>query len=403
MKTTSILSSGATSIVVLMTMTTTTTTALLMLMFLPSNMNMALAYTPSVPQSIQQHTTTDFDLDSIDAVLAQAQEALKVAEQHGATNDIDDMQFVIEDPTSSSFSEFSFSLPSLIAHGQQRIIPIDLVDMFAKTDNFLKERNIRHNEVEAIDADSEKFSNTKQLGKMVRTMMVNSGRHLWKSTRKFGRTFAQRTIPAIVEQVKSRLSTFVTRINDENKLSSLTIDAKEMAKSIIDKFRSNDRRPFSKLRSFLRLPSKKTQTEVYKSTFAVPTTTTHRFYMTEKKNGPGSETELTSYETSFAPPSSLFLEAVATSNKKKGLVATTAEKFIRLWQLHTFPSAWFASVLEGIHGNDSMWNGTAMVKSARVPGWIGGTGSDSPNSSTTKKAKSSPKPSSGIPFFAARV
>jgi len=306
---------------------------------------MTFAYTPSIPRSVVQHTTqqvpTNFgelDLDSIDDVLAQAEEALKVASKSKTTItsstaakniqlvDDEESAILIESITrksggtsmvavgghSSSSSSSTSSSPSssssnnMSSHRrleihqpqqQQRIIPIDLADLVKKTDAFLTERgvdgggstsNVNSNIIaddnnDDDDRNGQFLTTTKRL---VGQVIVHSGRILWTKAQTLSRTFAKKTVPVVVEQLSAFFSSVKQNYGDGPKIQTV-------AKSIIGKVHQQRKRvvaslsstsstsAFVRFQSFLRLvpPTSKLQENVdqeqkFKSTFAVPTTTT---------------------------------------------------------------------------------------------------------------------------------
>mmetsp|Transcript_18483 Transcript_18483/g.44598 ORF Transcript_18483/g.44598 Transcript_18483/m.44598 type:complete len:508 (+) Transcript_18483:202-1725(+) len=317
------------------TMTTTTKTTTMMMM--------TFAYTPSIPRSVTQHTTQqvppnfgELDLDSIDDVLAQAEEALKVASKSKTTItstakniqlvDDEESTSVIESVTrksggtsmiavgghsSSSSSSSSTSSPSSSSSSnnvsshrrlevrqpqQQRIIPIDLADLVKKTDAFLTERGVDgggstsnvNSNIIADDNNNDDENGPFLMSKkqLVGQVIVHSGRFLWKKAQTLSRTFAKKTVPVVVEQLSAFFSSVKQNYGDGPKIQTV-------AKSIIGKVHQQRKRvvaslsstsstsAFVRFQSFLRLvpPTSKLQENVdqeqkFKSTFAVPTTTT---------------------------------------------------------------------------------------------------------------------------------
>ena len=260
------------------------------------------AYTPSVPRSVAQHTTTttktqfgDLDLDSIDDVLKQAEEALKVATASSSSSssssssasaagkniqliDDEESKNLIETVTrksggtsmvaisggrrdgscgdhhSSSHSRRLELHPHHLQHQQQqqqqRIIPIDLADLVKKTDAFLTERGVVNGGSgsgydgnncsggRVNDSRGHIPTSTKEL---VGQVIVHSGQFLWKKAQTLSRTFAKKTFPVVVEHLSAFFS-FVKENYDGPKIETI-------ARSLIDNVHQQRKRVVASLPS----------------------------------------------------------------------------------------------------------------------------------------------------------
>lgn len=369
-------------------------------------------YTPSVPTSIAQQTTHgssffgELDLESIDAVLSQAQEALEIAKlAHGGSSSAAASTKVqlIDDDESDDVVEYiarKTGIPGAVVsqhhhasqtqrldlqHPQQhqRIIPIDLADLIMKTEAFLSERyaatnsndNSNVDDVSCDDTSDDLVTTAKQL---VGEMIVHGGKFLWKSVRQIGRRLVKRTVPAVIE----RVSTFFTRVKQVQHRNGPKV--RSMAKSVIGmlneqkkaaSFAASSICQRSSLPLLRLLAANKAREQKYKSTFAVPTTTTHRFFMTEISSvAHPVQTLCSSYEKSFSSPSSSFLKEMVAEKKKRrrktNVLLTAAKHMVSFCYIIQLSSAWISSIFEGIHGNDSRtgpWNEIAVLKWARIP------------------------------------
>lgn len=397
------------------------------IMFTPA----ASGYTPSIPPSIQSNTLSNFDIDSIDAVLAQANEALRAA-------DVEIQQY--------STTSTSVAINSIVS--------VDLADLLQQTEHFLdnqttEDKNNHHHNVVIVEEEgttatksvnavngqhnrNDRFKHTKKIGKW----MIGGGRQLWTfvSTRLAPMVLRQVSRPGVVQRTAKQLSKVIkSKVEEWRKerqmyesnvgqrpLRSLqkTIDTLIQSCANISSLtgttwndgkeeRCGSANSEKKKRTWPKLMPAFVPTKPLTSPPAfVPSSarkspsssSTKRFFFMEEKTKEGDHQETvttTHYEASFAAASSSYMTVVAAGiNEKSTWISFVSAHLIRYWQARTLPTAWVASVVEGCFGGKE-WQGTTMIKAAKVPRVIG--------DSKEKKKSNQHQDKRQIPFFGTEI